>query len=297
MSADKPNPPKKKQALGRGLAALLGDDAMDDSGRMPTDPKPDEMIVSLPIESLEPNPFQPRRNYDPDALASLAGSIAEHGVLQPLVVRPAIGGYQLIAGERRFRACQMAGLVQVPVVVREATDQQALLLALLENLQREDLGDLEEAAAYQRLTDDFGLSHEDIASGVGKDRSTVANTLRLLNLPAEVQDQLNAGNITAGHGRALLPLASEAKIRAACAEVIKKGLSVRATERLVKSLLAPAKPQAEPDEAEVHLQSLAEQLTRKLGVKVNIRAKAKGGRLTIDYFSNHDLERLLELLR
>lgn len=300
MSAGKDRAPsKKKKALGRGLAALLGDDGLDAAGRPATEPRRGEKIIELPVESLEPNPFQPRRHYDPESLKALSDSIAEHGVLQPLVVRPAAAGYQIIAGERRFRACQMAGLATVPVVVRQATDEQALLLALLENLQREDLGVLEEAQAYHRLAHEFDLSHGEIAHGVGKDRSTVANTLRLLKLPAQVRELLGEGKLTAGHGRALLALDSEAKMRAAAEQVVARSLSVRATERLVKAMQGgqPAEPKA-PSQAEVHLASLAEQLTRNLRVRVRIKPKPKGqgGRLTIDYGSDHDLERLLKLL-
>jgi ParB family chromosome partitioning protein len=201
----KPAPRKKPPALGRGLAALLGDDHLM-AGQPTTDPRPGDKIIGLPLERLEPNPFQPRRVYDQVALQTLADSIAQHGVIQPLVVRPVDGGYQLIAGERRLRASQMAGLGEVPVVVRQATDEQALLLALLENLQREDLNPLEEARAFQRLGEEFALSQDDIAAGVGKDRSTVANILRLLKLPQLIQDDLETGRLSAGHGRALLAL-------------------------------------------------------------------------------------------
>lgn len=300
MSADKPRAPaKKKKALGRGLAALLGDDGLDAAGRPATEPRSGEKIIKLPVESLEPNPFQPRRHYEPEAMRALADSIADHGVLQPLVVRPAAAGYQIIAGERRFRACQMAGLTEVPVVVRQATDEQALLLALLENLQREDLGVLEEAQAYQRLVQEFDLSHGEIARGVGKNRSTVANTLRLLNLPAEVRDLLAAGRLTAGHGRAFLALDHPSKMRAAAEQVVARALSVRATERLVKAMQKAAPAEAKPpSELEVQLDSLAQRLTRQLHAKVRIKpkSKGKGGRLTIDYASNDDLERLLKLL-
>lgn len=299
MTQDK-SPRKKKMALGRGLSALLGDNDLDADGRPVVEARAEEKIIQLPVEALEPNPYQPRRNYDSQALRALADSIREHGVLQPLVVRPSAMGYQIIAGERRFRASQMAGLTKIPVVVRQATDQQALLLALLENLQREDLNPLEEAAAYQRLTDEFELSHDEIAKGVGKDRSTVANAVRLLRLPEDVKQDVNAGRLSAGHARALLALESRAAIRAARDQIIRQGLSVRATERLVKAMLGAAdKPARTPSESEVHLESLGRQLTRGLGMKVNIRGKAKGkgGRVTIEYFSDHDLQRLLDLLK
>ncbi|MCB2186588.1 MAG: ParB/RepB/Spo0J family partition protein [Deltaproteobacteria bacterium] len=264
-------------------------------GQEPEFPK--DRIIELPLERVEPNPYQPRRIFDQEALAALSESIREHGVLQPLVVRPLGSGYQLIAGERRLRASQMAGLDRVPVVIRQATDQQALLLALLENLQREDLGSMEEARAFQRLVEEFGLTQEEIAQGVGKDRSTVANSLRLLKLPAEIQEDLAAGRITAGHGRALLTLPNEAKMRAARDQIVAGGLSVRATEVLVKKMLAgdPPRP-APPTQAEVHLQSLTERLRGKLGAKVEIKRRGKKGSIIIPFTSDRELERLLELL-
>ena len=292
---NRPAPRKKAPALGRGLAALLGDNGMA-PGASPTEPGPGEKIIEAPMERLEPNPFQPRRNYEPQALAALADSISEHGLLQPILVRPAGQGYQIIAGERRFRASQMAGLTHVPVVVRRATDQQALLMALLENLQREDLNPMEEAGAYQRLSREFSLSQEEIAGQVGKDRSTVANTIRLLNLPEFLQEDVAAGNLSAGHGRALLALDSPAKQRKARDMVVKKGLSVRATESLVKAMSKqPAGPKA-PSEVETYLKSLAENMGRNLGTKVDIKRQGKKGRITIEFYSDQDLERLLDIL-
>lgn len=285
---------EKPRALGRGLAALLGDDLLP--SQRPTEAKPGDRIVELPLESVEPNPFQPRRSYDQAALEALALSIRQHGVLQPLVVRPVERGYQLIAGERRLRASQMAGLAAVPVVVRQASDEQALLLALLENLQREDLNPIEEARAFNRLVEEFSLTHEDIAAGVGKDRSTVANTLRLLKLPDLVLDDLATGALSAGHGRALLALASPPLIRQARDQVLRQGLSVRATERLVKQLLKTPKPRkAVPDQT--YLDSLADDLRQRMGTKVEIKGRAKKGQIVVHYFSDQELERLLELLR
>ncbi|MCB2190230.1 MAG: ParB/RepB/Spo0J family partition protein [Deltaproteobacteria bacterium] len=294
-TTDKKKPLRRKvPALGRGLAALLGDDDYPGGG-LATEPGPGERVVELPIERLEPNPYQPRRLFDGDALKALAESIAEHGVLQPLVVRPVDQGYQLIAGERRLRASQVAGLICVPVVVRQATDQQALLLALLENLQREDLNPLEEAHAYRRLAAEFQLNQEDIAKGVGRDRSTVANSLRLLKLPVEMQKDLAAGLLTAGHARALLSLDNEAAMRAARDEIVSKGLSVRAAEALVKKMSAAPAPPKAPSQEEVHLSSLAEDLRYRLGAPVEIKRKGKKGVITIRFSSNKELERLLEL--
>ena len=285
---------KKVPALGRGLAALLGDNGLM-PGASPAEPRPGERVIQVPVERLEPNPFQPRRIYQPQALKALADSIAEHGLLQPILVRPAGEGYQLIAGERRLRASQMAGLSQVPVVVRRATDEQTLLLALLENLQREDLNPMEEAAAYQRLAQDFSLSQEEIAAQVGKDRSTVANLLRLLKLPGFLQKDVAEGTLSAGHGRALLSLDSEAKQRKARENIVKKGLSVRAAESMVKSMLKPARPKT-PGEVQAYLNSLAEDLAKNLGTKVNIRRRGKKGSITIEFYSDQELERLLAIL-
>lgn len=292
---DKKKPLRRKvPALGRGLAALLGDDDYPGGG-LATEPGPGERVVELPIERLEPNPYQPRRIFDGDALKALAESIAEHGVLQPLVVRPVDQGYQLIAGERRLRASQLAGRLSVPVVVRRATDQQALLLALLENLQREDLNPLEEAHAYRRLAGDFQLNQEEIARGVGRDRSTVANSLRLLKLPVEMQKDLAAGLLTAGHARALLSLGKEAAMRAARDEIVTRGLSVRAAEALVKKMSTEPAPPKPPTQEDVHFTSLAEDLRYRLGAPVEIKRKGKKGVITIRFSSNKELERLLEL--
>ncbi len=286
----------KPKALGRGLAALLGDDLTPEPASG-VEARPGDRIIDLPLERLEPNPYQPRRVYDQTALQALADSIAEHGVLQPLVVRPVDGGYQLIAGERRMRACQLLGKKSVPVVVRQADDRQALLLALLENLQREDLNPMEEAKAFHRLSSEFNLTQGEIAGGVGKDRSTVANSLRLLKLPSEVQQDLSYGRLSAGHARPLLALATPAMIRQARDMIVNKGLSVRATERLVKAMLAkdpPPKP--EPCQDDVHIQSLAEGLGRRFGAKVEIKRRGKKGSIVIPFASDDELERLLSLL-
>lgn len=287
---------KKPAALGRGLAALLGDNE-DLAAPAPAEPSRGDKVIQLPLERIEPNPFQPRRIYDPAALKALADSIATHGMLQPVVVRPAAQGYQLIAGERRMRASQQAGLSEIPAVVRQASDEQALLLALLENLQREDLGPLEEARAYRRLSDEFSLSQEEIAHGVGKDRSTVTNAMWLLRLPGLVMEDLDAGRLSAGHGRALLSLESPALIKKARDQIVAQGLSVRATEKLVKHLMAPEKAPAPPNPSETYIKSLADEVTRELGFKVEIDRKGKKGRLSIEFYSDSDLERLLTLLR
>jgi ParB family chromosome partitioning protein len=289
---------KKPPALGRGLAALLGDSVVDEAPS-PFEAAPGERIIDIPIERLEVNPYQPRRDFLPGPLESLAESIKEHGVLQPLVVRSLEDGYQIIAGERRLRASQIAGLTSVPAVVRAASDEQALLLALLENLQREDLGPLEEARAFLRLADEFSFSQEEIAQGVGKDRSTVANALRLLKLPDFLQQDLASGRISAGHGRALLMLESKAMQREAREVIVSKHLSVRATEKLVKSLLQqPAKPEAKPEtQSQIYIKSLAEEIGRSLGTKVDIKRQGQKGRITIEFYSDDELENLIGKLK
>lgn len=291
---------KSKHGLGRGLDALLGQDlspvAASESHDMSIEVKPDDKILQIPLERLSPNPFQPRKVFTDEGLEALARSIGQHGIMQPLVARPVAGGYQLIAGERRLRAAQLAGLVQVPVVVRLATDEQALLLALLENLQRADLNPMEEAKAYQRLLDEFTFNHEDIAKGVGKDRSTISNTLRLLNLPALLQDDIMAGRLSQGHGRAILALDSEIKMRAARDKVLAGALTVRATEKLVKDMLKPARPAMGTSRNDAHWQDLTAKLQQGLGTRVEIKRQGKKGKLVLHYYSYEDLDRLLVIL-
>ena len=292
--------PKSKHGLGRGLDALLGQDLTPVPARETHDiavtPKADDKVLQLPLERLEPNPFQPRKVFADEELSALATSIKQHGIMQPLVVRPAQGGYQLIAGERRLRAAQLAGLMEVPVVVRQASDEQALVLALLENLQRADLNPLEEARAYQRLVTEFTLNHEDIAKVVSKDRSTVANLLRLLNLPALLQEDIMQGRLSQGHGRALLALENEIAMRKARDKVVSGNLSVRDTEKLVKLMLKP--PQAaRVSEDAAHWQDMSEKLQQSLGTKVEIKRQGKKGQLILHYYSYDDLERLLLILK
>jgi ParB family chromosome partitioning protein len=310
MSSQPPDRPKDessgavvktgKRALGRGLDALLGADlapAAAASNDIAVEIKPDDKILKIPMERISPNPYQPRKTYNDQALAALAASIAAHGIMQPLVVRRQDNGYQLIAGERRLRAAQQAGLLLAPVIVREASDEQALLLALLENLQREDLNPMEEAKAFQRLVDEFQLSHENIAESVGKDRSTVSNTLRLLNLPDLIQDDIIQGRLSQGHARALLALDNEAQMRSARDRVIAGGLNVRAAEQLVKSMLKPYSPRPAPiAENEAYWRDLVASLQQEIGAKVEIRRQGNKGQVVLHYYSHDDLQRLLDLL-
>jgi ParB family transcriptional regulator, chromosome partitioning protein len=277
----------QKKGLGRGLGALI-----------PSAERAEERAgFSVEIEKIAPNPLQPRRAFDEAKIAELAASIREQGVIQPLIVRRNGNEYELIAGERRLRAAHQAGLKEVPVVVREATDHDSLKLALIENLQREDLNAIDEAQAYQRLHNEFGLSQEEIAERMGKSRPAVANSLRLLGLPGEVQQAVAAGKLPAGQARALLGLGNDPSIIAAARDAIAKGLSARATERLVARLrLGRKKRNTAPSDAD--LRALVEQLQRSLGTKVRLVPARGGGRgkIEIEYYSATDLDRLVQLL-
>ena len=285
--------------LGRGLAALIPQDILETPGR------PEKLSISnnrgalrmVPLDQIRPNPEQPRLRFNAAELENLASSIAEHGVITPLLVRSANnGGYILIAGERRLRASGLAGLDEVPVWVHDqVTSRQQLLLALVENIQREDLDPLETAMAYQRLIEEFGLTQAQVAKRVGKDRTTVANALRLLKLPDHVVEELRAGVISAGHAKALLSLNDEVRMRKALAEVVNKDLSVRATEKLVQKMLQHRRSKASQPAAYRHAAAL---LTSTLSTKVRIEPKARGekGRIVIDYYSKEDLTRLVDWL-
>jgi ParB family chromosome partitioning protein len=294
----------KRAALGRGLGALI-----PPGGGIPTGQ--DDLIQDdslsgvreVPVEVIAPNPHQPRQRLDPEALADLAASIKQHGLIQPLVVStsvPDIGldaEYTLIAGERRLRAARLAGLDTVPVIVKEATPEEMLELALVENIQRADLNPLEEAVAYQQLGDVFGLTQQEIADKVGKNRVSVANALRLLRLPIFCQSVLANGQISEGHARALLGLeGDEEMMQRALKTVIKQQLNVRQTEELVRRLRTlPASPKATrtiPPET----RALETEFTQALGTKVNLTRSKKGGRLTIHFYSEEELQGLYEIL-
>ncbi|RMH40586.1 MAG: ParB/RepB/Spo0J family partition protein [Deltaproteobacteria bacterium] len=286
-----PPPSKPRPALGRGLSALIPDapSARDIARRD---------YLSAPIEDVHPAPDQPRRRFDDAALDELARSIAQHGIIQPLIVRqrPA-GGYTLIAGERRWRAAQRAGLREVPVVIQKVSDRDAFERALVENLQRADLNPIEEAEAYRRLASDYGYTQDQIAERVGKDRSTVANALRLLKLPPRVREAVESGALTMGHARALLALEDPAAIETAARTVVARKLSVRATEALARKRRAD-KPAAARDAKPANLRDLETRLARALGCKVAVTPAANGtsGRLEIRYQTLDDLDRVLDRL-
>jgi ParB family chromosome partitioning protein len=298
----------KNRRLGRGLGALLpttpaapsAPAPVAERAAEPAAPAAPRTYFQAQIEDVYPSPDQPRRRFDDAELDELAASIRAHGVIMPLVVRPrADGGYHLIAGERRWRASQRAGLREVPVVIQDVDDREAFERALVENLQRADLNPIEEATAFQRLAEEFGLTQEAIAERVGKDRSTVANAMRLLRLPPSVRQKVEERALSMGHARALLGLESVDQMETAARTVIAKGLSVRATEDLVRKTLAPPpppKPRA-PDKS-ASVKDLEERLTRALGGPVSLVEDSPGGAgtITIRYLDLDHLDRLLERL-
>ncbi len=279
----------KKSGLGRGFDAIFADNSVEDISTGVS-------TVKVKLLDIEPNRDQPRKQFDEDALAELSDSIAQHGVLQPLLVRPMPdGGYQLVAGERRWRASRMAGLTEVPVVIRDLTDAQVAELALVENLQRENLNPLEEANGYKELSDKFGYTQEKISEIVGKSRPSIANALRLLNLPEDVQEMVSNGSLSMGHARAILSLEDD-KMKTDLAKlVIANDLSVRETERIARNMVKEA-PRAKKtkkrnpyyDEAELALSEV-------LGRKVKITKSSKKGALEIEFFDDADLKKLLKI--
>jgi ParB family chromosome partitioning protein len=252
--------------------------------------------MQLPIESVQRSAGQPRKSFDEKRLEELAASIQEHGVLEPILVRRTGNGYAIVAGERRWRAAQRAGLREIPALLREANDRESFEVALVENLQRADLNAMEEAEAFDALTREHGLTQEQVAERVGKERSTVANAMRLLKLPAEVRDQVREGALEMGHARALLGLEKADAIKKAALQVVREGLSVRATEALVRRLLHPptAKPRGAPAET-ANVRALVARLERKLGVRCRVVQKtAQAGRIEIDYASLVELDAVLD---
>ncbi len=274
----------KRTGLGRGFGALI-----------PQAPSPKPIERSLRLDQIGPNPWQPRVDFDEGKLREMAESIREHGVVEPLVVRQRDGSFELVAGERRLRAARLAGLQAVPVVVREMDDRQVLEVTLIENLQREDLSALEEAAAYVRLMEEFGATQEDVARRVGKSRPAVANTIRLLQLPEPVRDEMRSGRLSAGHARALLALESPIEQTALARDVLRLGLSVRQLEARIRWRKQPrATKRAGRD---LHVADVEKQLMRSLGTRVRLHARGQRGRIVIEFYSPGELERLLERLR
>ncbi len=280
----------KRMALGKGLGALLPEFGQTES----------KTLLYCGIEEIIPNRSQPRKYFDESKIQELAESIKEKGILEPLVVRRTDQGYELIIGERRWRAAQKAGLKEIPVIVKEAGGREVLEISLIENLQREDLNPIEAAEAFKRLTEEFNISQEDLSKRIGKDRTTITNTLRLLKLPPEVKNQLLQNHITSGHARAILSLENKEKQKELCTLIIKKGLSVREAEAIAKrwsekpkKLITPVKKRGD---LESQLSSLQDSLRKYLGTKVHITPKDKKGKIEIEYYSHEDLERIVETI-
>ncbi len=284
---------RKKQALGRGLSALIPmqEDIADDPA----------VFIDCDISLIAPNRYQPRTIFSEEELSDLSKSIIEQGVIQPLIVRKADSGYELIAGERRLRASKLAGLETVPVVIKDITDTEMLEMAIVENIQRENFGAIEEAEAYQRLIDEFNFTQDQVASRVGKSRSAVANFLRLRQLPSHIKESINGNIISMGHARSLLSATNSQQQDNAWKTIIEKKLSVREAEKLIKKLKDDAEKEPKlptaTDSDTIYFSSVADKLSGRFGTKVQIKRKGKKGKVEIDFYSDSDLERLLSFLQ
>lgn len=278
----------EKRVLGKGLKALIPDEESVKPGERGT--------VQIKIDEISPGRFQPREVFDPDKLKELALSVKENGVLQPIIVRPKGNGYELIAGERRLRAARELGFTQLPAIIKDVQDYEALEIALVENLQRDDLNPMEEARAYQRLADEFSLTQEDISIKVGRDRASVSNTIRLLKLPEKIKEEVYQGRISMGHAKAILMLESERAQLELCDKIIKRGLSVREAEYFVKRKMKGSS-QGRPRKHANEVRAVEEELQLMLGTKVTLFHRGKRGKIIVEYYSNDDLERLLNLFR
>jgi ParB family chromosome partitioning protein len=286
------------RGLGRGLASLIPNEPVNEK----TAGIASEHVTMLPIDKLKPNRHQPRHHFDADKLNELAQSIKEHGLQQPLLVTPSRipGEYELIAGERRLRACKLLGKTEIPVIVRDVTDKQSFHIAIIENIQRHDLNPVEEAKAYKKLRDEFGHTQEDLARILGKDRSVVANTIRLLQLPQEVQEFITSGQLSAGHGRMLAGLADAKQQQELAARIIADKLTVRDIEKLVSQSKMSSKTKAAKKalpKIDAELKQLCDELQVRLGTKVKVMGKPSKGRIEVHYFSLKELERIVEYLR
>jgi ParB family chromosome partitioning protein len=275
--------------LGKGLDALISSLSVQD----------DDKIVEIPLSQLRPNPYQPRKSFSEEAIRELAESIREHGVIQPIVVREALRGYEIIAGERRFRASQLLGKETIPAVVRTYDDQQVMEIALIENVQREDLNAMEVAVAYQTIMERFSLTQEELAAKVGKSRSHIANFLRLLSLPQEVKDHVSRGTLTMGHARALAGIKDEAKCRELARMTLEKNWSVRDLELAVQQAenKGRARPKVRAPRRDPFIEEIERSLREKFQTTVRIRANKDNGRIELSYYGRSDLERILEMLQ
>jgi ParB family chromosome partitioning protein len=291
-----------KAALGKGLGALISaPSAVSGVSRLPAlaQPAPGDVVNRVTLDQIVPSPLQPRKEFQPEQLTELMESIREHGIIQPLIVRRVNGKLELIAGERRYRASRELGLKELPVIVREASDKDVLEMALIENLQREGLNPIEEAQAYSRLAKDFNMRQEDIAQRVGKNRATVANTMRLLDLPVGIREMLASSRLSTGHAKVLLMLKKQDEQERVAQQIISKGLTVRGTEKVIDAILhPPPPPKPKPTETEFAraIESVEQKLIQHLTTNVSIHHAEKKGRIEIDYYGSDDLNRILALL-
>ncbi len=283
----------QRKALGKGLSALIPDKPVTVTASA------GPVVMEIPIQKIFPNPYQPRKDFNPDGMKDLIRSVKSRGLIQPVLVREGKGGFELIAGERRWRAAKKAGITSIPALVRNVSEQDSLEIALVENLQREDLNPMESAEAYERLTREFHLTQEDLSSRVGKKRTTITNTMRLLGLPHELKDYVRKNKLTAGHAKALLSLPGKAQQVAAGREIIRRSLSVRDAEKRVKKIIVEKNRgfKSSPKERDIHLIAVEEDLKRVLGTKVRIVGKKDRGKIEIEYYSKKERERLISLLR
>ena len=294
---------KKKKGLGKGLDALFADVAP--AVETPSEPAEvstavnGESVVSIGIDEVKPNSTQPRKTFDPAALEDLTASILEHGIIQPILVRPSGKGYEIVAGERRYRAAREAGLKEIPCIIRELSDQENMLLAIVENMQREDLNPIEEAEGLHAMIDTYAMTQEQVSKSVGKSRPYIANAIRLLGLPEEVLKMVRDGALSAGHGRTLLSVSDEAKQIALAKRCLKEGLSVRALEDIVNQKPGATKKKPRPRAKDPNVAAIEDELKSLLGTKVQLtpREGRKAGKLEISFYSDDELERLLEYLR
>ncbi|HEY8362411.1 MAG TPA: ParB/RepB/Spo0J family partition protein [Tissierellaceae bacterium] len=278
----------KKRGLGKGLSALISDDLILN------EKNEKETVEYISIDLISPNKNQPRKSMDESALNELADSIKVHGLIQPIIVRKVDKRYEIIAGERRWRACEIAGLKEIPCIVKDVGDGESSKYALIENIQREDLNPIEEALAYKRLMEEYNLTQEELAKELGKSRSYIANTVRLLNLPEKVIEYITAGKLTAGHGKALLSIKDENKQLQIAEEIINNDLNVREAENITSK---KAKGKEKDNKKDPYIVEIEENLMRILGTKVNLVQGKKKGKIEIEYYTNEDLERILDILK
>lgn len=285
----------KKKKLGRGLGALIPKAVIPILEKDGTSAVVGG-VAQVEIGKIRPNPYQPRKDFNPEKLAELVNSIKEKGILEPVILRSQGDYYELITGERRFRAAAEAGFHAIPAIVREANDNEMLEIALIENLQREDLNSIEEAEGYKVLIEKFSLTQEELAKKIGRDRATIANTLRLLNLPQEIKDYISKNVLTEGHGRAILSVENPVLQLILAKKIVKRGLSVRETEAVVKKVTESKSPGVE-SQKDIHILDLEEELMELFGTKVRIKHRGKRGRIEIEYYSEDEFQRILEKLR